>query len=422
MQRHSSERDSCHGLLVSVLSWGKALALPRLKTCATSGAALSLLLVGGCDGPRHIEVSEGGGGAYEASLARFGDGWAVAWHDTRDGHPEIYARLLDIDGEPTGPPRRLTDTANFSYEPQLAAVGGSELVVAWYAVSPSGTSATHVAAWDLAGDAGPLWTRTLSNPVRLGQNVIVRVEARRLFCAWIEKGDAAGDDAVWAQWFDLDLAGRPLSPAHRLADAGPTTWNVNAAIDGGGRAWVVFDATAGTRTDELFLVVADAGDAAAPLVRLTDDDGIASKYPDLAFGSDTAAVTWFDERDGNQEVYLAVAPLPQLRDRFEVYARRVTATEGASIGAYLAWNSGRVGLAWSDDTGGQSEVYFQVFDAAGAAADAAERLTNNPTASLIPAIHPRGDGFALAWNEDVVEERGDHRSGGRSDIVFATVH
>ena len=96
-------------------------------------------------------------------------------------------------------------------------------------------------------------------------------------------------------------------------------------------------------------------------------------------------------------------------------------TAGASIGAYLAWNRGRVGLAWSDDTEGESEVYFQAFDVSGAALDAAERLTNNLTASLIPAIHPRGNGFALAWNEDVVEERGDHRSGGRSDIVFATV-
>ena len=162
------------------------------------------LLLGSCDGPRQVEISGGVGGAYEASLARLGDGWAVGWHDTRDGHLEIYVRLLDIDGKPTGPPRRMTSTSDYSYEPQLAAAGVSELVVAWYAVSPSGASATHVAAWDLAGDAGPRWTRTLSHSARFGRNVTVRVEGHRLFCAWIEKGDAAGDDAVWAQWFDLD--------------------------------------------------------------------------------------------------------------------------------------------------------------------------------------------------------------------------
>ena len=377
------------------------------------------LLLGGCAVSRPITISGPGGGAYEASLARLGDGWAVAWHDTRDGHPEIYTRLLDITGQPTGPPRRLTDTSNFSYEPQLAAAGVAELVVAWYAVSPSGASVTHLAVWDLARDAGPGWTRTLSNPARLGRNVIVRVENRSLFCAWIEKSRDGRDAAVWAQWFDLDRAGRPFAPAERLADAGQTTWNLNAAIDGAGRAWVVFDATAGTRTDEIFLVEAD--NATASPIRLTDDDGVASKYPDLAIGSDAAAVTWFDERDGNEEVYLAVAPFGALRDRFEERARRVTTTAGASIGAYLAWNGNRLGLAWSDATDGEAEVYFQAFDSAGDRLDIAERLTNNPTASLIPSIQPSDDGFALAWNEDVVEERGDHREGGRSDIVFVRV-
>ena len=384
----------------------------------TSGvAAFSVLLLSGCDGPGHVEISEPGGGAYEASLVRLGDGWAVAWHDTRDGHPEIYARLLDVDGRPTGPPRRLTATADFSYEPQIVPGDAGELVVAWYAESASGTSVTNIGAWNLAGDAGRRWDRALSNPARRGRNVIARVENHRLFCAWIEKGVDDRDAAVWAQWLDLD--GRPLSPPRRLADAGPTTWNLNAAIDGAGRPWIVFDATAGTRTDEIFLVGADS--AAPSPVRLTDDDGVASKYPDLAFDSDTAALTWFDERDGNQEVYLAVASLPRLRDRFEAHARRVTATAGASIGAYVAWNGGRVGLAWSDDTEGEAEVYFQTFDAAGSVLRATRRLTSNPTASLIPAIHAWDDGFALAWNEDVVEERGDHQSGGRSDIVFATV-
>ena len=382
-------------------------------------AALSLLLLSGCDGPRYVEISEPGGGAYEASLARPGDGWAVAWHDTRDGHPEIYARLLDVDGHPTGPPRRLTTSPDSSYEPQIAAAGAGELMVAWYTVSASGASVTNIGAWSLAGDGGARWMRALSDPARRGRNVIARVENGRLFCAWIEKGADHRDAAIWAQWLDLDLGGRPLSPPQRLADAGPTTWNLNAAIDGDGRAWVVYDATAGTRTDEIFLVGAD--DAWSSPVPLTDDDGVASKYPDLAFGANTAAVTWFDERDGNQEVYLAVAAFPQLRDRFEAHARRVTATAGASIGGYVAWNDGRVGLAWSDDTEGEAEVYFQAFDVTGAALHAAKRLTNNPTASLIPAIQPWGDGFALAWNEDVVEQRRDHQSGGRSDIVFATV-
>ncbi|MDE0831243.1 MAG: hypothetical protein OSB03_18790, partial [Vicinamibacterales bacterium] len=96
-------------------------------------------------------------------------------------------------------------------------------------------------------------------------------------------------------------------------------------------------------------------------------------------------------------------------------------TPGESIGAYVNWNGGRIGLAWSDDHDGQHEVYFQPFDQGGAPLEPARRLTDNTTASLIPAIVPLADGFGLAWNEDIVAERGDHETGGRSEIVFARV-
>ena len=40
--------------------------------------------------------------------------------------------------------------------------------------------------------------------------------------------------------------------------------------------------------------------------RLSADDGASSLYPDLAFGAGRVAVTWWDTRDGNAEIYLAV--------------------------------------------------------------------------------------------------------------------
>ena len=52
-----------------------------------AGATLVILFTAACvDGRR---VSEGGRGAYEASLTRIGDGFAVAWYDDRDGNAEI---------------------------------------------------------------------------------------------------------------------------------------------------------------------------------------------------------------------------------------------------------------------------------------------------------------------------------------------
>ena len=194
---------------------------------------------------------------------------------------------------------------------------------------------------------------------------------------------------------------------------------MNAAADDAGRMWVAFDAKLGTLSEELFLVRVEAGES--EVVRLTRDDGFASTYPDVAVGDGRLAVTWFDERDGNREVYLVVGPDDDWPEGFDLRSTRVTRTTGESIGAYGAWNDRRFGLVWSDDTEGQHEVYFQSFDREGSVVDEPRRLTRNRTASLIPAIAPFVEGFALAWNEDVVEERQRHGEGGRSEIVFTIV-
>ena len=93
-----------------------------------------------------VEVSRSGQGAYEASIAPHGGGFAVAWHDTRHGFPEIYARLLDAiepgrshelhfqrftaGGAPDGGPRRLTDNPTTSLIPAIRGAG-SRFALAW---------------------------------------------------------------------------------------------------------------------------------------------------------------------------------------------------------------------------------------------------------------------------------------------------
>ena len=157
-------------------------------------------------------------------------------------------------------------------------------------------------------------------------------------------------------------------------------------------------------------------------MRITADDGIRSKYPDLAFAADgRAAIAWFDERDGNREVYLAAGRADELLLPIEERALRVTTTPGASIGAYLAWNGARIGLAWSDDSGGTYDVFFQPFDAAGRPLELPRRISDSATNSLIPAIEPWRDGFALAWDEVVPAPAGAPTEDTRAEVVFATV-
>ncbi len=306
----------------------------------------------------------------------------------------------------------MTETAEFSFEPDLDVVG-HDFVVAWYEQSRTGHQKAKVGLWTQGGEAK--WVQTLSASDRNGRNPVVRTVNGKFFCVWLEQSTDSTD--VWARWLDRD--GSPLSPPRRIAPAGPTTWNLNVLADREGHAWVVFDATADTLTDEVFLV--RVHDTLSTIVQLTADDGFSSKYPDLVIGSGQAALTWFDERDGNREVYMLVAPLEQLTTGGKSLIMRVTTTPGESIGAYLALNEHRLGLAWSDDSEGNHEVYFQSFDLEGTATLPPLQLTENPTASLIPSIRSWNEGFALAWNEDLVHARDTHGLSGRSKIVFTLV-
>lgn len=370
-----------------------------------------VLALSSCAGPR--QLSHSGTGAYEASLtSEFGQ-LAVAWYDMRDGNAEIYAREVDQAGRGVGSEYRLTNDPADSYEADIVSIRDA-FAVAWYEQSASGDRRAKLGVWGPGFE--PRWTVNLSPAGRDGRIPVVRVFEDKIFCAWIET-PADAEPEVRAGWWDLQ--GRVVLEARVLGAAGSTTWNLNAAIDADGIGYVVFDAQAGTRSEELFLARVDA--SRSPLLRITADDGFASKYPDLALAPEGAALTWFDERDGNAEVYLLVGSLLDLREDVGVRARRVTETPGASIGAYVAWNGDRVGLVWSDESAGQHEVYFQLFDSSGNALSNPDRLTHNATASLIPAIRPLGEGFILAWNEVVPDPRGIHGPDTRSEIVVTVI-
>ena len=370
----------------------------------------ALAALAGCS-PR--QVSDSGFGAYEVSLARWSDGLAVAWYDTRDGNAEVYVRPLDADGRDAGPELRLTTTAAESYEADIAPLDGA-FAIAWYEKASDGSQRAQVGVW--RRDGTPQWIVPLAAGLGSSRNPIVRAFSDALFCAWIE-ADTDGREFVWGGWRARD--GTPRGAPVLLGAAGATTWNLNAAITAWGEAWVVFDAEAGTQVEELFL--ATLADGRATLAQLSTDDGIRSKYPDLALADARGAITWFDERDGNQEVYLAAAPAAELRSSIEARARRVTDTPGNSVGAYLAWNGDRIGLAWSDDTGGNYEIHFQPFDAAGASLGPVVKVADTAADSMIPAIEPWRDGFALAWDEVVPGAQGVHDASTRAEVLFATV-
>ena len=384
-----------------------AVALLAVAACSPATTDQTQRSDAGAD-PAHelTHVTQTPNAALEPSLAAFKDGFVVSWYDTRHGHGEIYARALAADTTPAGPEWRLTSTNHDALEGDVHALGERDFVIGWYDKLSSTALVPRLGRW--SRDGQQRWVATLAPR---GRNTVVRVDGAVIFAAWVQdEGD--GLAGVWAGWWRA--TGEVAVPARRVADAGRTTWNLNAAVAPEStaeapRAWILFDAKAGTKSDEIFLADVDAN--STRVTRLTADDGVSSKYPDATPEGGRVAITWFDTVDKNEDVYLAVGPASQLLQRDGVThakATRVTSTPGHSIGAYLTWNGGRVGLAWNDDTVGQHEVYVQTFDAAGQPQARPERITETAAGSLIPAIEPWRSGFALAWTEYRAPETGRH--------------
>lgn len=249
-----------------------------------------------------------------------------------------------------------------------------------------------------------IWRRQLSASEGYARNPVVRVFGNTIMVAWVEasKGEIP---SVWMSRFDL--AGKSKTQPYCAGSASANTWNLNATVDAAGTFYVTYDARLDTQENELrLLAITDDG---VRDIAISADDGFASVYPDIAINrSGLAALTWFDAKDDNKEVYLIIMPLADLLAGKSIPATRITHTPTPSIGAYLAWNEDRLALVWCDVAEGQQELYLRMFKQ-GDLDQPIQRLTQTAAQSSIPSVRAHDKGFAIAWNEYQATGHGGHR-------------
>jgi len=365
---------------------------------------LAVTLLAGCVSPAVLSPPEDR--AYEVSAAWVGGKPAVVWYGGRLAHEAIFLRFADATGRAMTQPIQLTDASRDAYEPSLQPLAG-DLLVAWYEQESAPRGAPRrqwalLARFDATGRK--LWQRQLSGEGVNGRIPVVRVVGDRIESAWLEQ---QADASPVLRVASLDGSGNWRQAPREAAVVGRDTWNLNAAIAPGGTFHVVFDSSQGSTEKELHWVVVKDGRVEDR--RVSRDDGAESAYPDIAFDGTRFAITWFDFRDGNPEVYLRCGELDSvgvpdsglLLD--EAAARRVTRSKEESIGAYLTWYRGRIELAWTEGRDMHRELWRQQFDRDCLPLGAARRVDSAGAEAGIPSLASSPAGLALAWNG----QRGD---------------
>src|SRR6185503_2060196 len=103
-----------------------------------------------------------------------------------------------------------------------SAATGDSFIVGWYEKGADKTMTPRLGLWSRDGVA-----RWIINLSARGRNTVARVRGELVFAAWIEDevSPAAG---LWTGWWNLK--GEVVVAPRRVADAGKTTYNLNAAL------------------------------------------------------------------------------------------------------------------------------------------------------------------------------------------------
>jgi hypothetical protein len=360
----------------------------------------TLFLLAACSGPARLDSANGR--AYELSLAYVGGRPAVAWYGGSTPHQALFIRYASNAGKPANQVLQLTDGARDAYEPSLQDIDGDALV-AWYeqAVEPgTGTKRQSALLARFDAQGRQRWRMQLSSGETNGRIPVVRVRDGLVHVAWIEQRN---DTDVMLRVASLDANGQWLQGPRDAARVGGNTWNLNAAIGADGSFHVLYDSGQGGTAKELHWLRVHDGQVDDR--RISTDDGIESAYPDIALDGARAAITWFDARHGNAEVYLRCVRLdaagapPANLQLDDGAARRVTRSPGDSIGAYVAWNDGHIELAWTEINGDRRRLLLRRFDGDCKPKAAAQQIGGRYGAAGIASLASSQFGFALAWDE-----------------------
>jgi hypothetical protein len=137
-------------------------------------------------------------------------------------------------------------------------------------------------------------------------------------------------------------------------------------------------------------------------LRVTNAPGL-SFVPSLVWTGTEYGVAWNDQRDNTMmgaadaEIYFARidAAGNEIGDDL-----RVTDAPGQSYRPALAWDGTSYAVTWNDDRAGNQEIWFQRITTDGGLGGDAVRVTNSMGSSLFSDLAASENGFGVVWNDD----------------------
>lgn len=345
----------------------------------------------------HLKITDTKTDALHPRIAVEANGAShVVWQDFRDGNWEIYFALLDASGNFLRRDVRVTNNSTASTKPDVSIDDTGRSYIVWLEggtvkfcvldregnkivgdVQISGGDSDNPAISTIAsGRSHVVWQRREitfyyvyfaqfdANGQRIGNEI--RLSDWDLI-GGIDKSPAIDNDAggnSYLLWRDLNTATMPLI-THALFYA---KVNDNRSI--ATRARVLNQDKAehpaiAASSPYLFLVCSDNRGSGYGIYSLTnvdndyriDEGGVNARHPSVGYDlTHNAYITWVDERDGNEEIYLAHLDPQNRRTGADL---RVTDSPGRStLPAVEMDGAGNYFMVWQDNSDGDWDLWI----------------------------------------------------------------
>lgn len=261
----------------------------------------------------------------------------VVWYDYRDGNAEIYYKRSTDEGMNWSTGTRLTNDTSDSKLPSII-VSGLLVHVVWEEYR-DGNSEIY---YKRSTDGGTTWGADirLTNDFALSELPSISVSGLALHVVWNDYRDT-----------NYEIY-------YKRSTDGGITWEAD--------------------------------------MQLTSDPAN-SVYPAIAVSDSVVHAVWFDDRDGNDEIYYK---------RSTDGGKNWEADTRLTNSSYLSWvpsvsvSNSDVHVVWTDDRDGNDETYYKRSTDGGITWEQDTRLTNNSANSWNPSISVAGKFLHLVWWDD----------------------
>jgi hypothetical protein len=323
-----------------------------------------------------------------SSLVWIGSEYGLAWEDDRDGNLEIYFTRIDTEGNKIGSETRITSNSAISEHPSMVWTG-SEYAVCWDDTRNGNTEI--------------YFTRIDSTGVKIGSDVrVTSNSASSQYSSLIWTGSEYGvswrdnRDGNWEIYFArLNSAGAKISSEIRVTNDAESSLSPSLVWTGTEYAISWYDFRDGNY--EIYLArLNSSGTKIGSDIRVTSDPA-QSAFPSLVWTGDEFGISWHDQRDGNDEIYFARLNFLGAKIGFD---ERITSDAGNSNQPVMVWTGSEYGVSWIDDRDGNDEIYLTRIDATGNELGTDARLTYDAANSFRSSLAWTGNEYGISWPDD----------------------